>query len=183
MGKLVRLLNMHTAPIDDVGPGKVGEFDPDNPVVQIWIRAKRLVSEGELLASRATAIADGPTAAAIAQHARRAELLSAENQELGKQLVSMHEEFERMQARFAEQAAQRAALVDQTHEIARLQGVIGARDTQLAAAMERIKALESDLNTLTAPAATAPAEVSALGAATAEPPAITTPARTSRRAS
>lgn len=44
---MARLINRHTAPIDNVLPGHVGEFDVLNPAVKALMQSRRLVSEGE----------------------------------------------------------------------------------------------------------------------------------------
>lgn len=81
---IVRMVNMHTAPIDNGRTGKhaaiiarnaVGEFDDENASIKKWIRAGWLVTEAAMLASKANAV-DAPSIAEM--HAMRDRIAALE---------------------------------------------------------------------------------------------------------
>jgi hypothetical protein len=125
----MRLVNMHTAPLDGVKPGETADFDADNASVKQWIATRLLVSEGAMLASRAAQIAGAPSMADLA--AARAELADKETviRDLRARDAARDAEVKRMEQGFAAMAA------------------------ELEAARAKVATLEADLASATAPSA------------------------------
>lgn len=104
---MARLVNMHTAPLDNghegpraarVGPGDVGDFNEANPSVRDWARHGLVRSEGEVLASRAAALGDAPSLAEMVT--------------LREQLATREAVIEDLHARLAARDGERARMED-----------------------------------------------------------------------
>lgn len=76
---MAKLINRHTAPIDGVLPGQVGEFDVLNPAIKGLMQSRRLVPEGEPL--------DAPKGGT-------ANALDRENAALRERIASMQQQYD-----------------------------------------------------------------------------------------
>ena len=134
----MRLVNAHTAAIDGVAVGAVGTWDPDSVFVRDLIKARKLIAEGEVLASHATRLVDAPTLRDLAT--LRADLVRKDAfiKELLAENGSHKAEMKRVEDRFAELATKHAT------------------SDALAAENEKLKAEIVELKNLLA-SATAPA--------------------------
>jgi hypothetical protein len=174
----MRLVNMHTAPLDNghsgqrkitdadgqsimveatgfpasVEPGSVGDFNEKNPAVAGWIAARLLISEGELVASRASALVDAPSVLAVAMLKSQLADKDVIINDLRARDQARAEEWQRADARFTELAASHESVASLEAQIADLTAQLTARNAEIAA-------LHADLAAATAPAApsTAPA--------------------------
>jgi hypothetical protein len=183
----MRLVNVHTGPLDNVKPGQTAEFDTDNPSVKQWVAARLLISEGELLASRAASLTNQPTLADVV--ALRTAL--ADKDVIIRDLRDRAKEFDQFKERvtqgFGEQAerhdaemraaAQRAAALEE--EAGRARDDLMTSVAHLTEARAKIAQLEADIATLTAPAG--PDAGSASSAPAAGKPAAAPSARANRQ--
>lgn len=149
---MARFVNMHTAPLDNahvgpkaarVPPGQVGDFAEGNPSVRLWLKAGMLATEGAVLASRAAALGDAPTAADALAMRGEITRLNTVIEDLHARLAARDAEAKRVEDAFGRQGAQ----------IAELEAQLGAKDATIAALQKRVADLEADLATATAPAA------------------------------
>jgi hypothetical protein len=153
-------------PADRIAPRHVGEFNAENRSIKARIARRELISEGEVLASKAMAMVDAPTLAEIAR--LRDELSKRETviEDLRQRDAARIAEMKRVEDRFSEMAAAHADAAD-TNMRARFDASWKSREEEfakqisdmesahaaaLAAAQAHIAELEA---TLTAPPAPA----------------------------
>lgn len=164
---MARLVNMHTAPLDNarhgqhaarVPPGQVGDFDEANPSVQLWKRARLLVSEGEVLASRAAALGDAPSLAEMVTLREQLATREAVIEDLHARLAARDGERARMEDALGKHAQRTADLEAQLAEVlgasAMGAATVEQRDAAIAALQQRVAGLEADLATATEPKGT-----------------------------
>jgi len=167
---MARLVNMHTAALDNahadqraarVAPGQVGDFNEGNPSVKLWIKVGMLVTEGQLLASRAAALGDAPSMGELLVLREEVAKRDTVIEDLRARDAARVAEMKRVEARFGELAASHGDADALRAEVARLQ----AENASLRAALD---------------GATAPDAPAAVDATAPTEPAPATPKRASR---
>lgn len=155
---MARLVNMHTAPLDNghegpraarVPPGEVGEFNEHNPSVQLWGRQGLVRSEGEVLASRAASLGNAPTVAELVTLREQLAAREALIDDLQSRLAARDTERARMEdalGKHAQRAADLEAQLAEARQGVRVDVDMTALRAQLSAEMDaHVARVERDL--------------------------------------
>lgn len=141
----MRLVNMTKGPIDNghkgkaaarVNPGEIGDFDESNKSVAKWISLRMLISEGEVLASRASALSNAPSLGEVltlkAEVERREVIIAdlrSRDEARSAEVKRMEEQFSALTAKNIELAAKAGEVETLKARVAELEALIATATT------------------------------------------------------
>lgn len=143
----MRLVNLDTAPADHgfneprskrpfIAPGETGEFNENNKSIQKRMALRKLVSEGEALASRASSLMNAPSVGEMLQ--LKAELVKREVviEDLRSRDSARAADVKRMEEGFSDLTAKNLELAAKAGDAEMLRARVAELETLLSAATE-----------------------------------------------